>query len=509
MGGFYTRRPKIVPFGLNGRQQGAGCGVCTPHMNSASTRAPHQQQHNMLRVPPVEQRPRGPINDLHRAACHGSAFHTAELLSCGSIDINQGHNPCGITPLMLAAQFGHACVAKMLLRKGSDVSIVSDEGATALHFCSENGHLALVELLIGAGARTMVDAPTSQGHTPLHAAAYGGHWEVARALMDAGANPNSRLPDGMTPLFSAACKGHVRTIKELLRAGANPAAIVFDPKVNVTVVPLDAASGAGRSEAIRELIQQFGIKGCGGPSAGIRALCQAARERHTDVMAQLANAGVVDKTGRVLHAAVMYGAETSVKLLLRHREGNAAAQGRYVNNTLRHTTPLLTAIQTSRSWCPRVMRMLIDAGADTTFVFRVGNAPGGEPIYAPTPLSCAHQKIIWNSMTGGMTANGNPATEEAMRSLEGIRRLLLQVEAVHAVSWLFPSVATPAVVCLGEGEGARGSRMATSTPLRVMLPILCRRTERRGVLLAAMFRWAVVCDVLTFFLYDDDSGHCY
>lgn len=32
--------------------------------------------------------------------------------------------------------------------------------------------------------------------------------------------------------------------------------------------------------------------------------------------------------------------------------------------------------------------------------------------------------------------DGNPATEEEGHSLEGIRRLLLQVEAVHAVSWL-------------------------------------------------------------------------
>lgn len=229
----------------------------------------------------------------------------------------------------------------------------------------------------------MLNAPTCQGHTPLHAAVFGGHWEVARALIDAGTNPNSRLTDGMTPLFSAAFKGHVRAMKELLRAGANPAAIKSDPKGNVTIVPLDVASGAGRSNAIRELIRQFGIEGCRGPSAGIRALCQAARERHTDVMAQLADAGVVDKTSSI---ARRRHAEASVKLLLQHWEGNAAAQGSYVNNCLRGTTPLLTAIQTSRSWCPRVVRMLVDAGADTTLAFRLPSAPG-QPKYTPTPLS--------------------------------------------------------------------------------------------------------------------------
>lgn len=423
------------------------------------------------------------MNELHYAVRHGSVSRTVVVLSSGSCDINQG-TPRGITPLMLAAEFGHTSIAKILLNKGSDLFAMSDEGFTALHMCAQNGHVAVAEVLIEAGAD--MEAPTCRGYTPLHSATFDGHWEVARALINAGANPNSHLPDGETPLFAAAFNGHVRAMKELLRGGAKPMSTRFDALGHVDV-PLDVAAGAGNSEPVRELIQQFGIEGCGGPSGGINALCQATRGQHIDVMAQLTDAGVVDKTGRVLLLAVGYAGEASVKFLLQQRKGNNAALCRYVNVCI-GITPLLTAIQASRSWSPRVARMLVDAGADTTSVVRLPDAPGGKPQYTPTPMCSINRNVVQNALQK-LVANGKPATEEQVHSLEGVRRLLLRVEAVHAVSWLWPSVTTPVIGCLGEVTSGGG--MTTSTPLRMMLPLLKRRTEVRGLLSAAMSRWAM------------------
>lgn len=78
-------------------------------------------------------------------------------------------------------------------------------------------------------------------------------------------------------------------------------------------------------------------------------------------------------------------------------------------------------------------------------------------------------------------ASDQPATEEYLHRLEAIRRLLLRVEAVHAVSWLWPSDA-PFV-----GRAAGNGPEPPSPPLRLMLlPILRRRTKGRGGLAATL-----------------------
>ena len=80
---------------------------------------------------------------------------------------------------------------------------------------------------------------------------------------------------------------------------------------------------------------------------------------------------------------------------------------------------------------------------------------------------------------------GKDATEHQRRRLEGIRRLLMRVGAIHAVSFLWP-VDIPSM--MGATEVAN-RKVAASTPLRMMLPILRRRARRPRVLLAALFRW--------------------
>ncbi len=164
-------------------------------------------------LPQQQQCPRGPANDLHRAAIDGSIQRTVALLSRGSLDINQGA-PDGVTALMLGAAQGHVSIVRILLNKGADVSSVTDIGSTALHFAAENGHLAVTMLLVEMGAD--LDAMCSSGPTPLYLAAEQGHEEVVAALIDAGVNCNTRLLDGDTPLSAAAASGHWKAVRVLL-----------------------------------------------------------------------------------------------------------------------------------------------------------------------------------------------------------------------------------------------------------------------------------------------------
>ncbi len=429
----------------------------------------------MASVSPPHQWPRGPRIKLHEAAFYGSTERLLALLSDGSIDVDQG-NPqfWGCTPLMMASMQGHSSAVRILLNKSANLSKEADNGFTALHCSAEGGHLAVTKMLVEA--RADLEAATDAGDTPLHLAAERGHHEVMSVLIEAGANPNnSRRLARATPLFMAAQNGHKDAVKVLLRGKANPLLTRTNPKSGVLAVPLDIAAQSGHFEVVRELVQQVGAEGCGGASGGFNALRLAATNQHVDVMSVLADAGVVDD-GTALAAAAARGRELSIKFLLQQRRNDEAA---YVNYDMDGVTPLLCAMSFLgvSSPSPRITRLLIDAGADATSAVRV-TKNNGEVGYHETPLDLATVMLREKGIAG------KDATEEQLNKLEGIRRLLLRVEAVHAVSFLWP-VDVPSIVGTAEGTS---SKVAASTPLRMMLPILRRRARRPRVLLGALFR---------------------
>jgi Fem-1 family protein b len=69
---------------------------------------------------------------------------------------------------MIAAFKGHLDVVKCLLEKGADPNQKAHCGATALHFSSECGHVAIVEELLNNGAEV---TRNDQGMSPLLCAA--------------------------------------------------------------------------------------------------------------------------------------------------------------------------------------------------------------------------------------------------------------------------------------------------------------------------------------------------
>ena len=83
--------------------------------------------------------------------------------------------------------------------------------------------------------------------------------------------------------------------------------------------------------------------------------------------------------------------------------------------------------------------------------------------------------------------SGRDVTEEELHRLEAIRRLLLRVDAIRAVSWLWPS-AVP-YIAGSPAELAGRNKKTSPTSLTAMLPMLRRRIRRRGVLQSALFRY--------------------
>ena len=84
----------------------------------------------------------------------------------------------GVTAMQHAAQEGHTAVVDLLLAAGASVNACPLSNATALYNAANGGHLDVVQRLVTTGAD--VDLRTSSGSTPLHAAANNGHTEVFR-----------------------------------------------------------------------------------------------------------------------------------------------------------------------------------------------------------------------------------------------------------------------------------------------------------------------------------------
>ena len=426
-------------------------------------------------MPPGRPHPRDFLNPLQVAALHGRTEVVEALLAGGAAGIDD-RDQLGVTSLMYAAAHGHTRIVELLLDKGGDTSLATEHGFTALHMAAQAGHPAVVHVLLKAGAG--LTARTRQGCTALHHSAEAGHAAIVETLIEAGTNPNAATPDGTTPLYRAASTGRYDAVKALLRAKANPLLTATHPS-GKTYVPLDTAAQYGHVGVVRELMKGRGIRGCGGSSGGVDALELAAREQHLEIMKLLTDAGVVD-TGIALIGAASYGREGSVKLLLRQQQRLGKDEKAYVNTRDRFGfTALMCSIEACRSSSPRLVRILVNAGVDTTSPVRVTDTPGGGVIVSSPVDYVVH--LVRNKKI-----DGRDATEEQLDRLEAVRRLLLRVDAVHAVSWLWPGNVSPAGLAVEDSSTAKTSSKTQPTP---MLPIMRRRARRRGVVLPTLFRW--------------------
>ncbi|CAN0364111.1 unnamed protein product, partial [Ectocarpus sp. 8 AP-2014] len=216
-----------------------------------------------------------------------------------------------------------------------------------------------------------------------------------------------------------------------------------------------------------------------GSSGGVRALQQAAQFKNLDIMVILTNAGVVD-TGLALVVAAGYGGEAPLKFLLEQARARKTMNGAaYVNARDRGgVTPLLGGIQNYR---PRVVRLLVEAGADTTSPVAVRNQLGGDVSITPLDLT---MNLVRDKVK---VARRGPASPEQLHKLEAIRRLLLRVEAVHAVSWLWSINSAISTITNATAKGTDRTA-ATSTVGTPPMLMMRRRTRGRKVPLAALLR---------------------
>jgi len=134
------------------------------------------------------------------------------------IDVKGFHN---MTPLHVAAAFGHERVVKMLLEAGHAPNVVDKNKFSPLHIASHLGKTKVVEELMAHGAQ--VDSESQNGDTALHLACYQDHRELAMMLVERyKAYVDSADKDHFTPLHYSCRRGYLSLILFLLEKGADP-----------------------------------------------------------------------------------------------------------------------------------------------------------------------------------------------------------------------------------------------------------------------------------------------
>ncbi|KAH7187151.1 hypothetical protein DER44DRAFT_816595 [Fusarium oxysporum] len=350
------------------------------------------------------QHPPRKMTGLHLAGLFGLSKAADTLLRLEhSPDLEDTYRR---TPLWYAAQNGHKAVVELLLVAGADVNAAAaaNHGLTALQVAAGGGHLEVVEKLLAGGANVNAAAATfARGRTALQAAAGGGHLEVVEKLLAAGADVNAAA--------AAAGEDHLEVVEKLLAAGAdvNPAA-----GINFGRTALQAAAGGGHLEVVDKLLAAGANVNAAACLDGRTALQVAAEGGHLEVVEKLlaaganVNAAAGINFGRTALQAAAGGGHLEVvdKLLAAGADVNAAAA-----TFARGRTALQVAAEGGYL---EVVEKLLAAGADVNAA--AASYEGRTALQAAA--EGGYLKVVQRLLAAGADVNAAAASYEGRTALQ-------------------------------------------------------------------------------------------
>ncbi len=166
----------------------------------------------------------------------------------------------------------------------SQVNSPEADGFTALHWAVQRDNLAIVDLLLKAGANAK--ATTRYQVPPLYLAATNGNAAIVERLLDAGADPNGSAYEGQTMLMTAALAGKADAVRLLLTRGAKVDAV--EPYRGQTALMWAAAEG--NTDAV-DILLEAGARLDAKSSGGFTPFLFAVRNAHIDTAVTLIKHG--------------------------------------------------------------------------------------------------------------------------------------------------------------------------------------------------------------------------
>jgi ankyrin repeat protein len=189
---------------------------------------------------------------LHIAAARDSVEIAKVLIDAGAdLEAEAGGSQNKGHPLHTAAAADQVAVAALLIERGAKVDARDSKGRTPLIVAASYGHAQLAELLLESGADPL-EEDTIYRQTPIHAASVAGKVEVVMLVLSAGVNINLRNNhSGETPLMYALREENIDLVDFLLANGADP---------NVADENGQTPIKRAYNPQTRDLLRQFGAR---------------------------------------------------------------------------------------------------------------------------------------------------------------------------------------------------------------------------------------------------------
>jgi ankyrin repeat protein len=320
-----------------------------------------------------------PVADAAKAGNHTAV---RKLLQDGA-DVNAAHGD-GMTALHWAALNGDLALVGILEHAGANLKAATRiDKATPLLLAAENGHAAVVRALLEVGADAK--ATDANGTTALMLAAAAGQADAIRFLLHHGAAVNAReRVMERTALMFAAGKNRIQAIEALMAAGA--VATATSKVVDLAELsqgrgrrPGAPAQSAPERPQVPGTDRPFIFNELVGTTGGLTPLHFAAREGYADAVRALIAAGADvnqgsagDKTSPLLIAVINGHFDTAQVLIEKDADVTLTNAG--------GVSPLYAALNVQ--WAPKsmypqprahlqqrltylgFMKLLLDKGAD-------------------------------------------------------------------------------------------------------------------------------------------------
>jgi ankyrin repeat protein len=244
---------------------------------------------------------------------------TRLLLKVGG-NVNQA-NRAGKTPLFVAVQCANPDIVENLLHAQPDIEACDSEGKTALHAAVEIDSERIIRQLLIHNAS--VNKQNEVGETPLMAA----HSEtIVNLLCEAGGDVNLKTYSSWDALMFAVRRGNFEVVRALLSRGAEANSIT---DIGETPVYIAVSYNTANQQAILKILIEFGAEINEETDAGLTPLSLAAQYCESTIVETLINAGA--------------------KVNATSTNGD---------------TPLILALRSRNSDKLKIIRMLIEAGAN-------------------------------------------------------------------------------------------------------------------------------------------------
>lgn len=166
----------------------------------------------------------------------------------------------GLTPLHIAAFYGHPLIIELLLQYGSDINALDNFSRTPAHYAALRGQQNALLFLLHNKALIYGD---NEGNTPLHLCCANGHEACVKALLyfmefsDSKLNINIQNNQGETPLHLSFKWGYSEIVQILIEQDGDPLVCnrrgqtCFDCAHNLKLVETFSTSKKNNIERVR------------------------------------------------------------------------------------------------------------------------------------------------------------------------------------------------------------------------------------------------------------------